>query len=195
MKIERISLALTMIITIVACGNNKQENTKETEAWEAPEEIHSELMSLEKRSHTETVIVKGEKYTYAFTFEPSDSLPVIVNEEGQKYRDNTATLTIKHNGETFFHQVFTKKTFADFSDYLSFENSALIGFNYNYNKADNHDGLYFIATIGDPDPALELVSPVEITILPGNKFSLQPAEDVETEPLEPGLRLEPEQFE
>jgi len=192
---KKSSIALAMILTLASCGGNKQENSADTEAWTAPEEVHSELMSLDRRSYSETITAKGEKYTYSFTFEPSDSLPVIVNAEGQKYRDNTATLTIKHGDLTYFKRVFTKNDFREFSDHLSFENSALIGFNYNYNKADRHDALYFIATIGDPDPALELVSPVEIKILQGNKFSLQPAEDVETEPLEPGLRIEPEQFD
>ena len=63
---------------------------------------------------TDTIRVDGRSYVYTIDRVSSDSLPVITDEEGNRYADNSYTLTIQSGGQTVFQRQFTKKTFMSY---------------------------------------------------------------------------------
>ena len=53
-----------------------------------------------------------------------------------------------------------------------------MGFNFNYNKEDEHDKFYFVASIGDPDDE-EYYIPIDISITTNGDLTLNKFIDTE----------------
>lgn len=59
----------------------------------------------------------GKDYTSMIIRTSNDSLDMVTDEEGQKFIDNTISLTItRSDGSKFFSREFTKQTFNDYLD-------------------------------------------------------------------------------
>ena len=181
-------------LAFLSCDGTKGGSGTDSDSiWTRPEDVTADIMQLDSRTFTDTITAYGRLYTYTYHFEPDDSLPTIVNADGQRYRDNRVQLVITApDGSTLLDRTFTKKSFLSTLDGVDPSSSALVGFNYNLNKLEDHSGLYFIATVGDPDPTAELTSSVELTISSSGAISLSRATGLETDPLGPGLFIDPE---
>jgi hypothetical protein len=72
-------------------------------------------MSVDKR--TTNVEWLGKSYIVEITRTPSDSLPMLKDETGQQYVDNSVSLTIKRSdGSKFMSHIFTKNAFNSYID-------------------------------------------------------------------------------
>lgn len=117
MKIKLICMAVVLPL-LVACGG-----TTSTEQTTGANDDDSELTAdgiqrMAVYNFTDTLRTGGKTYTYTIHREASDSLPVITDEDGNRYADNVYTLTIRSAGQTVFQRRFTK---AAFNFYLSRE--------------------------------------------------------------------------
>ena len=54
---------------------------------------------------------KGKEYQSSVVRRPDDSLPVVINEQGDKFVDNSITLRITSGGKSIVDKVFTKESF------------------------------------------------------------------------------------
>ena len=62
---------------------------------------------------------------------PDDSLPVVINEQGDKFVDNSITLRITSGGKSIVDKVFTKESFASLVDAKFMKHSILEGLVYD----------------------------------------------------------------
>lgn len=182
------ALALTAILT--ACNSPKPEEKTEEKVTEHIDSI-TNIIRKEPFTNTGTVAVKDTEYSYVLQFSSCDSLPVVTNAVGQKYYDNTVTLTISKGADVFYKHTFTKSSFSGMVPSKFMETSALVGFNFNYNKEDDHSAFYFIATVGDPDDSAEMSFPLEVAIGTDKSLSIKKAENLDTEPVHKGLTKDP----
>ena len=90
----------------------------------------------------------GKNYRVTVQRQPSDSLPMVKDEAGQKFVDNVFQLTVsREDGSVFFSRQFTK---ANFTQYIteSFRKKGILE-GIVFDKADG-DWLEFAASVGLP---------------------------------------------
>lgn len=187
-----LTLCMTLLAaaTMLSCHNNTNNKQTTDSIWVAPEQSNA-ILDLGVMERSDTITVRGRLYHYSFRFAPSDSLPIITNADGSRYHDNEVMLTVRRDSTVVLRRRFTKQSFASMVPHGELQNSALVGFSYNLNHADDHSQLRFIATVGDPDETAGIYYPVELRISTDGTFSLHEAEDFETESLFEGLNQEP----
>ena len=107
--------ALAMLIS---CGGKNASDATATANASDSEEPADGIQRMTVYDFTDTLRTDGKTFIYTVHREASDSLPLIIDEEGNRYADNIYTLTIRSAGKTVFQRRFTK---ANFSSYLSKE--------------------------------------------------------------------------
>ena len=175
---------------LVACKGEKQPETT-TYSWEEVNPATG-IISLRDYTNEDTITVGGTLYSYTYTLEHVDTMPVLVNAQGVEYYESRVRIDIKKGDSNIFSKTFYKNNFRDVvpSDFL--KTSTMVGVNYNFTKRDeDRSAFYFIVTVGDPDEASDMVYPLELKVAPNGTFSLKKAENLETEPLNPGLNVDP----
>ena len=175
---------------LLSCKGNTSNGASEDSLWVAPQESNA-IIDLGEIARNDTFTVRGRLYHYSFRLAPTDSLPVITNADGARYHDNELQLTIRRDSTVVLRKRFTKKSFASYVPAEAMHNSALVGFSYNLNHADDHSQLRFIATVGDPDETADIYYPVEIRVSPDGTCSFHTVEDFETESPFEGLNEDP----
>lgn len=103
----------------------------------------------------------GGHYTINVERKADKSLPLAVDESGNKYYDNRITLTImRSDGTEFFKRTFSK---ADFAEYAGddYNNGALLGIVTDHTDGDN---LIFAASVGSPDKMSDNYVPLILKI-------------------------------
>ena len=124
---------------------------------------------------------------------PSDSLPVVINLDGARYKDNIVNLSVTKDQQVILQQSFTKASFKNFVPENDMSNCALVGFSYNLNETADTTQLRFIATVGDPDETAGVNYSTEILVSPAGHITMQMAKDLETEPEYDNLNQDPEE--
>ena len=82
---------------------------------------------------------KGKEYQSSVVRRPDESLPIVKNEQGEKFVDNRITLRITCGGKQVVDKVFTKDNFASLVDAKFMKYSILEGLVYDQDhSARNH---------------------------------------------------------
>lgn len=180
-----------LALLATACTDGKKNNP----TTNVPEEITPETGIISQRDYTlkDTITINGKIYNYACTFEHVDTMPAIINTQGVEYHESRVRIDITQEGSKVFSKTFYKNNFRDIvpKDFLN--TSTMVGVNYNYMKRDvDRSAFYFIVTVGDPDETSDNMSyPLELKVATDGSFSIKKAENLETEPLNPGLNIDP----
>lgn len=116
---KKISFAgICALAMLISCGGGKTSeatiNPNVTDSEEPADGIERMMLY----DFTDTLRTDGKTFIYTIHREASDSLPLIIDDEGNRFADNVYTLTIRSGGTTVFQRRFTKATF---SSYLSKE--------------------------------------------------------------------------
>ena len=135
MKINSIITIACAALVLASCSEKKKSDVIIMEKYETPQPTAP--IRMEDYHDTDVIDWLNNKYTYDILRTASDSLPKVKDEDGQKYFDNTATLTISRSDNS----VFLKKTFTK-----AFFNSVL---NDNISKKGILDGFVFHEVDGD----------------------------------------------
>ena len=168
---------------LYSCQPKKQRPVIETTIETPPTETG--IGRLREIHMNNKITVAKETYNYKYDFVSDESLPVVRNPQGDDYYDNKVTLSIKHGGKEIFNRTFTKNDFARLVPKQFMENSALVGFTYNYTKSETIDSLFFVATVGDPDETADMVFPIQLRISKNGQMTMEKAMGLDTEPLNP----------
>lgn len=183
-------MLVAALLMLVGCNGGEKSDSRANAEWKAPVVVDT-ILCADVREGCDTVRIQGQLLAYAFRFAPDDSLPLVVNADGQRARDNVAELTV-HRGETLLlHRVFHKQDFAAFVPQDQMPYCTLAGFTYDRMRSDERDALRFVATVGDPDESSGVNYPVELVVSPSGALRLEVGDDMETAPLVPDLREEP----
>ncbi|MBQ9640314.1 MAG: DUF4738 domain-containing protein [Bacteroidaceae bacterium] len=174
---------------IMGCKGTPKQPTPQREV-ETVDSVTG-IINLRELHITDSVQVNGQTFAYHYDFTHNDSMPVVRNPQGDDYHDNQVTLSIVQGNRTVLQRTFTKHDFKALVPSEFMNSSALVGFTYDYTKQDDHTALYFIATVGDPDETADMSYPIQLKITPAGTVSFDKATDLDTEPIHPGLTIDP----
>ena len=102
-----------------------------------------------------TYKVKVKRYT-------NDSLTVVTDDNGKRFRNNLIKVVIvRKDGSEFFNKVFSKKMFENLLDEDFLSKNLLLGMVFN---GSDEDCLHFLGSVGKPDILTEEFVPFDVTI-------------------------------
>lgn len=116
-SMKKLFFALfTSILVLSSCVGKQNAERAATGVNEyAADEVRADgVQRMQVYHYMDTVRADGRNYVYTIHREASDSLPMVVDDEGSRYADNVYTLTIEANGQSFFERRFTKAAFASY---------------------------------------------------------------------------------
>jgi len=136
MKNLQILLAVMALSCVVAsCGKKKQ--SQDIIAPKVVKVEPKEPIRMQEYQDERDVEWIGKTYHVSVSRQPSDSLPMVQDENGQKFVDNVFTMVVsRSDGSVFFRRKFTKSQVMQYLDD-------------NYRKAGVFEGLVFDRTDGD----------------------------------------------
>lgn len=191
MRTLKIASMALLTLMAMACTNEKKPPVTER----IVEDVNPQTGIISLRDYTinDTISINGKLYKYTCTFEHVDTLPVLMNPQGLEYHESRVRIDIKQNDINVFSKTFYKNNFRDQvpADFL--KTSTVVGVNYNFMKRDtDRSAFYFIITVGDPDETSDnMAYPLELKVATDGSYSIKKAENLETEPLHPGMNIDP----
>ena len=190
MKTLKTAVVALLALGAIACTDVKKPTTQERIVEEV--DPQTGIISLREYTLGDTITINGKRYKYSLRFEPVDTMPVLMNSQGLEYHESRATITITHDSTKVFSKTFYKSNFRDHEPANFLKTSTVVGVNYNFMKIDDRSAFYFIVTVGDPDETSDnMAFPLELKVATDGSYTIKKAENLETEPLRPGLNVDP----
>ena len=191
MKTLKTVVVALLALGSIACSNEKKPASPERIVEDV--DPQTGIISLRDYTLSDTITINGKLYNYSCRFEHVDSMPVLINPQGLEYHESRASIDITREGTKVFSKTFYKSNFRDHVPANFLKTSTVVGINYNFMKRESdRSAFYFIITVGDPDETSDnMAYPLELKIATDGSFSINKAEDLETEPLHPGLNIDP----
>lgn len=110
-------LCLVAAVLISACGGKKNTDNGKIMAIEYTPPVIVDPISMDSVKTSQRVNWINGSYTVTIKRVPMPSLPMVVNDYGQKYVDNRVTIEIRRpDGSEFFNESFTKSAFSSLLD-------------------------------------------------------------------------------
>lgn len=113
---KTFSYLVLALVTLTAC-TGKPSTTEQTisySEYETDEEKGDGIQRMHEYNYSDTIVVNGKKYVYIIHREPSDSLPVVTDDEGTRYADNIYTLSISRTDGEYTSYTFSKRNFISY---------------------------------------------------------------------------------
>ena len=176
MKKTPIILLSSCSLILFSCTPQKTEKQETPQTEEVVEEVHS----MPDYDYTDSIMLGSHKVVYAITSQPDDKLPVVVDEDGVKYKDNRYNIEITRDGNTLFNRSFTK---ADFRSMLSeeFQEYGIMdGMRFSH-AADGK--LYFNTCVSYPES--DMTCPFFLTIGPDGSYTITPNTAIDEDDVPP----------
>lgn len=141
-----IAVIAALALALTACGDKKK--SEDIIAQRVVKVKPKTPIRMQDYTDQREVAWIGKNYHVTVQRQPSDSLPMVKDETGQKFVDNVFTLKVsRDDGSVFFSRQFTK---AHFSQYITetFRKAGILE-GIVFDKADG-DWLEFAASVGLP---------------------------------------------
>ena len=156
-------LYYSLFICLASCSPQK----KEVQETVQTEEISNEVRTLPEYAYTDSLMQGSHKVVYAISSGADDELPLVVDEDGVKYKDNRYQLTITKDDKALFSRSFTK---ADFKSQLpgDFQKYGIMdGLRFNRTEEGK---LIFNTCVSYPES--DMSCPFFLTIGPDGSYTL-----------------------
>lgn len=135
-----------MVVVLAACGGKKK--SKDIIAPRIVKVQPKEPIRMQPYLDERKVEWIGKTYFVTIGRQPSDSLPMVKDETGQKFVDNVFRLTVsRKDGSVFYTRTFTKKALTQYLDDDFNKTGVFEGL--VFDKAEG-DYLFFGASVGHP---------------------------------------------
>lgn len=135
-----------MVVVLAACGGKKKSN--DIIAPRIVKVQPKEPIRMQPYLDERKVEWIGKTYFVTIGRQPSDSLPMVKDETGQKYVDNVFNLKVsRKDGSVFYTRTFTKKALTQYLDDDFNKTGVFEGL--VFDKAEG-DYLFFGASVGHP---------------------------------------------
>lgn len=188
---KALSLALPLLALLTMSCHEEKKSPVEERVIEEVDEATG-IINLRNYELSDTITIGGKQYKYTYSLEHVDTMPVLVNPQGLEYHESRVCIKIQGDSTTIFDKTFYKNNFKQYVKKDFLQTSTMVGVNYNFTKRDeDRSAFYFIVTVGDPDETSDMAWPMELKIDTQGNYSINKAENLETEPLRPGLNVEP----
>ena len=158
-RVFAASALCTALLTFAACSSKPKTN--DIIAKKPVKTAPKPTQDMGDYNQSRSVEWLGSTYSVNVARKADRSLPLAVDESGNKYFDNRITLTIlRSDGSEFFKRTFSK---SDFNEYVddSYKGGALLGIVLDRAEGDN---IYFAASIGSPDKMSDNYVPLVLKI-------------------------------
>ena len=143
------------IMMLSACKEKKQTDDIITTKY-VPKQLQAPIgMPADKQ--VQTVEWGGAAYQVSVSRVAADSLPMVKDEAGQKYKDNRITVSVtRQDGSSVLKRTFTKSAFAQYVDEVFLASI-------RFDEVDNGK-LEFSVVIALPDAIDDMFIPLEMTV-------------------------------
>lgn len=169
MKIKHVFGAAAIIAMLSAsCSEKKNDGTIITRKPVVSKP--AETIRMQDSRQSTDVDWQGQKYNVECVRTADTSMPVVKDDTGASYYDNTITLNVKReDGTQFFNKTFTKKDFATVlsKDYL--DKNILLGLVFECAEGNT---LRFAGSVGAADALSDEYIPLVITLSSGGNISI-----------------------
>lgn len=166
-------MAGVAMLLFAACSSQKKGDKdiqvlmQDSTAMSAPQRMQT--------SDTKVIITcKGREYHSSVVRRPDESLPIVKNEQGEKFVDNSITLRITCGGKQIVDKVFTKQSFASLVEADFMKHSILEGLVYDKTTPQ---GIIYAASICYPQT--DLYVPLRLTVSADGSLSMAKEELLE----------------
>lgn len=159
--------AITMVLLCAACSSQKKNDKDDMKVLMQDSTEVSGPQRMQVSDAKETISFKGKEYHSSVVRRPDENLPVVVNEQGEKFVDNRITLRIACGNKQVVDKVFTKESFASLVDARFLKHAILEGLVFDKTSPG---GLIYAASICYPQT--DLYVPLRLTISTDGKISM-----------------------
>lgn len=169
------AVMMSASVALTACRNTPKSD--DIIAKKPAKTVKKSIQKVGDYAQTRTVEWLGATYTVQVERKADPALPLVADEQGNKYYDNRITIVIKRpDGTEFFRRTFTK---ADFAACLGSaeSNGALLGV--VLDRAENAS-LYFAASVGSPDSMSDEYVPLVVCIGRGGGVTISKDTQLDT---------------
>lgn len=141
---------LAMLLAFVSVGCKEKKETSDIIVPIQKVEEKKGPQSMSSRDQKEVVTWLGAKYTIVMARRTNKELPMVEDENGQKYYDNDVVVNVyRADGSVAITKTFTKAAFAGYlEDSPTASKGGLLGV--VFDKVED-DCLHFAASVGSPD--------------------------------------------
>lgn len=159
--------AVMMALLCAACSSQKKNEKDAMKVLMQDSAEVSGPQRMQVSDAKETISFKGKEYHSSVVRRSDESLPVVVNEQGEKFVDNRITLRITCGNRQVVDKVFTKESFASLVDARFLKHAVLEGLVFDKTAPG---GLIYAASICYPQT--DLYIPLRLTISTDGKISI-----------------------
>lgn len=167
-------MAGVAVLLFAACSSQKKSDKDNVQVLMQDSAAMSAPQRMQTSDTKVTITYKGKEYHSSVVRRPDDSLPVVKNEQGEKFVDNSITLRITCGGKQIVDKVFTKESFASLVDANFMKHSILEGLVYDKTTPQ---GIVYAASICYPQT--DLYVPLRLTVSADGKISMAKEELME----------------
>lgn len=166
---RNIYLIMTLVLALLtSCGGNgSMGSSGRSEAQPSEEEALKGPQSMQDSDITVPVQVGNRDFQSNVVRRPDSNLPMVTNEQGQKFVDNRITLRLLEGGRSVVNREFTKADFAPFLDAAFQRNAILEGLVF-----DKVEGGHILYAASVAYPESDLYVPFQITVTTGGSISI-----------------------
>lgn len=162
---KHLTILFLMTLVMVSCRENKNKDTIDVLPVVEQDTVTHSMASCD---FPDSLQAWNSQITFNIHREPSDSLPVVTDQYGTKFKDNIFVLSIKKNGQDFFRRRFSKNDFmklmnADFRVHGMFDGFRCIGY--------RDDVLTFGTCVSYPES--DMSQPFLIKITQNGSYSIE----------------------
>lgn len=166
-----IGVALCLL---TACSSQKRGDDSDIQVLMKDSVDANGLQRMQVSDIKTTFTYRGKDYQSKVVRRPDDHLPIVTNEGGEKFVDNSISLRLTSGGKTIVDKVFTKGDFASLVDAKYMKQFILEGLVYDKTTPK---GIVYAASICYPQT--DLYIPLSLTITPDGKITMMKEELLE----------------
>ena len=130
--------ALLIAGMITACGGNKSNaDQAQQDSLSAAQQANTPYADASQTNQYEAKL-GGNTYKITISRAADKTLPIVTDEQGNKFYDNRVNVVITCNGNAFFNKSYTKDSFNDFLvSKADKQGTVLLGMAYDSEKSNN----------------------------------------------------------
>ena len=166
-------VACVVVLSLISC-TSRNRNGEDVQILMRDSTVVTAPQRMQVSDTKTTITYRGKEYRSSVVRRPDESLPVVKNEQGERFVDNSITLRITCGGRQVVDKVFTKESFASLVDAKFMKYAILEGLVYDKTTPQ---GIVYAASVCYPQT--DLYMPLSITITADGKMSIQKVDILE----------------
>ena len=166
-------VACVVVLSVISC-TSRNRNGEDVQILMRDSTVVTAPQRMQVSDTKTTITYRGKEYRSSVVRRPDESLPVVKNEQGERFVDNSITLRITCGGRQVVDKVFTKESFASLVDAKFMKYAILEGLVYDKTTPQ---GIIYAASICYPQT--DLYVPLRLTVSADGKISMAKEELLE----------------